>query len=145
MTYVPLDDRPKLGLIAFFIAALALVAVTLHVSGVIDPPKQSTAQTIGQIAAEIRDSAQRALSGQEPAPPPEPARDIAFALTVAVPILAGLATVLAGISLYRGETPTLPKIAIAMGIGAFVMQFVFWLAVVICAFVLLVAVVKNMD
>ena len=139
------DDRPIWGLIAFIVGAIALAAMTLHISDVFAPPDQSAALTIGQIAADIRSSAQEALTGREaPAPVPEP-MTLYAAMAYAVPVLAALATVLRGISLFRGEAPQLPQIAIAMGVGAFVMQFVFWLAVVICAFGLLVAVVKNMD
>ena len=139
------QNRPVWGLVAFIIGAIALASMTLHISDVFAPPEQSAAQTIGQIAADIRNSATEALTGREaPAPEPEP-MTLHIAMAFAVPVLAGLATVLGGISLFRGEAPSLPKIAIVMGVGAFVMQFVFWLAVVICGIALLIAIIQNID
>jgi hypothetical protein len=131
------EHRPVWGLAAFLVAAVALVAVTLHVSGIFAEPQRSAATTIGEIAAEIRDSARRAL-----APPGWTAER---ALTFAVPILAGMASMLGAIGLFRREAPTLPAIAIGMGCCAFVMQYVFWLALVIGGFCLLVAIMNNID
>lgn len=145
MTVETQNDRPFLGLLAFFVAALALAAVTLHVSGVFSEPEQSAGQAIGQIAADIRDSARAALTGEEIAPPPERGWNWDRLVTLAVPVLAAIATILGGISLFRGEAPSLPRLAVMMGIGAFVMQFVFWLAVLICAVALLIAVIQNLD
>ncbi|MEQ8966692.1 MAG: hypothetical protein RID91_12765 [Azospirillaceae bacterium] len=139
--------RPVLGLAAFFVGALALVAVTLHISGTFAEPEQSAATTIGEIAAEIRNSAQRALSN-DPAPappPPSSAWDSEAFLLIAVPVLAGIAAVLGAVGLFRREAPTLPGIAIAMGCSAFVMQYVFWLALLIGGICLLIAIVNNLD
>ena len=41
--------------------------------------------------------------------------------------------------------PTLPAIAIAMGCSAFVMQYVFWLALVIGGICLVIAIINNID
>ena len=41
--------------------------------------------------------------------------------------------------------PTLPAIAIAMGCSAFVMQYVFWLALVIGSICLVIAIINNID
>jgi hypothetical protein len=145
MSTRPAEHRPVWGLAAFLVAAVALVAVTLHVSGTFAAPQKSAATTIGEIAAEIRDSAWRALT-HEPAPAREPAPaawTAERALTFAVPIFAGMASILGAIGLFRREAPTLPAIAIGMGCCAFVMQYVFWLALVIGGFCLLVAIVNN--
>jgi len=137
--------RPVWGLVAFFVGIIALVAVTLHVSDTFVEPEKSAAQAIGEIAAEIRDSAQRALSGEPSAAPPARAWDVNRFLQLAVPILAAVAAVLGAIGLFRREAPILPAIAIGMGCSAFVMQYVFWLALVIGGFCLLIAIVNNLD
>jgi hypothetical protein len=147
MTTSAAEHRPVVGLVAFFVGVIALIAVTLHISGTFAEPEKSAATTIGEIAAEIRDSAKRALSNA-PAPAPEPPSRTWNAdriLMFAVPLLAGVAAVLGAIGLFRREAPTLPAIGIAMGVSAFVMQYVFWLALVIGGICLLIAIVNNID
>jgi hypothetical protein len=134
-------------LAAFFFGVIALVVVTLHISGIFVEPEKSAATLIGEMAAEIRDSAKRALSN-DPSPSPEPssrAWDTDGIFQIAVPLLAGVAAVLGAIGLFRREAATLPAIAIAMGVTSFVMQYVFWLALVIGGICLLVAIVNNID
>jgi len=147
MSTIAAGRRPVLGLLAFVLGAIALVAVTMYVSGTFSAPEKSAATTIGEIAAEIRQSARRALAN-EPAPAPELAvsgRDIEKILLIAVPILAGAAAVLGAVGLFRREAPTLPAVAIAMGCSAFVTQYLFWLALVIGGICLMVAILKNLD
>lgn len=133
------------GLPAFFAGVAALVASALFVSGLMMPePEQSVGTMIGEIARDIRNAA---TGKAESAPAAEASRgfDIEAILMIVTPVLAGLATVLGGISLYRHEPPLLSKIAIALGVSAIVMQFVFWLALLICGVVLLSMILSNMD
>lgn len=140
------DHRPVWGLVAFFVAAIGLIAVTLHISDVFSEPEQSAATSIGEFAAEIRQSASRALSG-DPAPAPAPpdrswTADLMLALTGTV--LAGIATILGAIGLFRREAPALPTAAIVMGCSAFLMQYVFYLALLIAGICLMVAILNNL-
>ena len=142
------DDRPLWGFAAFIVGALALVAVSLQVGGVFATPEpaQSTAQTIGEFAAEIRQSAQRALSGEEaPAPvvPVETGLNMQDILLYAIPGLAALAVVLGSISLFRREGWHLPAIGIGLGLGAVVMQYAIIMAAVIIGGILLAAIINN--
>ncbi len=148
MTTEIAETRPVWGLAAFIFGVIALVAVTLSISDVfVDEEQASAAATIGEIAAEIRQSAQRALAGEE-APPPQPApdrMDVQYALLFITPVLAAIAAILGAIGLFRREPVALPTIGIGLGIGAFVMQFAFWLALVIGGICLLVAIINNID
>lgn len=147
MSTVAAQHRPYWGLTAFLAGVLALVAVTLHVSGTFVETEKSAATAIGEFAAEIRESAKRRLSG-EPAPVQEPETrpwDANAFFMIAVPLLAGTAAMLGAIGLFRREAPALPAIAIAMGCGAFVMQYVFWLALIICGICLIIAIINNLD
>lgn len=140
------ETRPFWGLGAFFVGVAALIVVTLQISGTFAEPQKSAAATIGEFAAEIRNSAKRALTNG-PSPASDPAsrpRSVEDALFVAIPLLAGLAAILGAIGLFRREAPTLPGIAIAMGCSAFLMQYVFWLALVIGGICLLVAIINNL-
>lgn len=100
---------------------------------------------IGEIAAEIKQSAARALSG-EPAPEPAPVpQDYMLVITIAALCAASVAVVLGGIGLYRNEPHRLSYLAVGFSFSAFVMQFVFWLAIIICGIVLLVSIIGNLD
>lgn len=146
MTPFATDRRPVWGLTAFLFAVLALIAVSLHVSDAFGPPEKSAATAIGEIAAEIRDSARRAMSGEAPPAPPAAAGwDAERALMLAVPLLAGVAAFLGAVGLFRREPPTLPALAIGMGGAAFAMQYLFWLALIIGGVCLLVAIIGNID
>ena len=102
--------------------------------------QKSTAQTIGEFAAEIRDSAQRALAGEEaPAPPPpvESGPSLQELLVYAIPGLAALSVILGVISFFRREGWHLPAIGIGLGLGAVVMQYAFVMALLIIGGILL--------
>ena len=145
MSATIIGHRPTWGLAAFFAGVIALIVVTLHVSGVFVEQEKSAATAIGEFAAEIRDSAKRALSN-DPAPTQEltaEAWDVETYFQILVPLFAGVSLVLGAISLFRREAPTLPSIAIAMGCSAFVMQYVFWLALLIGGICLLVVIINN--
>lgn len=141
------DRKPVWGFAAFLFGVFSLVAVTLHVSGAVSEPKQSAASQVGQIAAEIRQSAMRALAGEEP--PMAPTQSSGWSadrfLLFAVPALACVAAVLGAVGLFRHEAPALPGIGIVMGCSAFVMQYVLWLSLIIGGICLLIFIVRNLD
>lgn len=141
--------RAKFGLAGFFLAVASLLVVMLQLSSFFAPdpePQKTTGQVIGEIAADIRLSAQRALAG-EPAPPPPPpapaAPDYSELVTNAAMAAAALAVILGGIALYRHEPARLPMLAVGIGLSAVVMQYFFWLAMVICAAVIIGAIINN--
>ncbi|MFT6074186.1 MAG: hypothetical protein ACJAZ1_001102 [Yoonia sp.] len=100
---------------------------------------------IGEIAADIKQSAARALSG-EPVPettPPPP--DYSQVITAAAICAAGIAVVLGGIGLYRNEPHRLSYLSMGFGVSAIVMHYVFWLAILICGIALLISLIGNLD
>lgn len=138
------SKRATWGITGFSIGVFALLAAMLLVSGMFVEQDQSVGVSIGQIARDIRDAATGALTDTTP-PSPEPRRfDANEWLSIVTPVLAALAAILGGISLYRHEPTALPKLAIGLGITAFVMQYAFWLALLACGTVLLVSIVSNL-
>lgn len=126
------------GLIGFMLGVASILVILIQLSAFFEPQEKSTGTVIGEIAAEIKLSASRALSGEpapEPTPPPQ---DYNRLITIAALCVAGVAIALGGMGLYRNEPHRLPYLAVGLGVSAFVMLFVFWLAIVICAVVLLV-------
>lgn len=140
-------NKPKFGLTGFLLALVAMVIVAIQISAIMEPSNDSAGVTIGEIAAEIRDAAQRRLSG-EVAPEAEPAPatiDITQWLTIIGTALAALGAFAGAIGLFKSEPKSLPMLAIGVGIGAILMQYVFWLAIIICGIVLLTAIINNME
>ena len=139
-------ERPaKFGLIGFLLGIASLVAILIQLSTFFEPQEKSSGSVIGEIAADIKQSAARALSG-EPAPEPtSPPQDYGQFLTIAALCAAGIAVVLGGIGLYRNEPHRLSYLAVGFGVSAFVMQYVFWLAILICGVALLISIIGNLD
>lgn len=135
----------SLGFIGFILGVVSVLVILIQISTIMEPDDtRSAGQVIGEIAADIRQSAQRALSGEpEPqrAPPPP---DYSLAITVAALGAAALAVVLGGVAILRHEPPRLASMAIGLGMTAFVMQYVFWLAIIICGVFLLVSIIGNL-
>ncbi len=135
----------KFGLVGFILGIASLVVILIQLSAFFEPQEKSSGTIIGEIAADIKQSAARALAG-EPAPEPTPPpRDYGIFITIAALCAAGIAVVLGGIGLYRNEPHRLSYMAVGIGVSAFVMQYVFWIAILICGVVLLVSIIGNLD
>jgi hypothetical protein len=141
-----IEDRPaKFGLAGFILGIASLVIILIQLSALFEPQEKSSGTVIGEIAADIKQSAARVLAG-EPAPKPTPPpRNYSKFVTIAALGVAGIAVMLGGIGLYRNEPHRLPYMAVGIGVSAFVMQYVFWLAILICGVALLISVVGNLE
>ncbi|QMU56799.1 MAG: hypothetical protein GKR98_00405 [Boseongicola sp.] len=140
------DDRAKFGLAGFLLGAVAVLVILIQLSAFFAPKEEkSTGQVIGEIAADIRQSAQRALSGEPAPPPPPPQQDYSQIITIGALCLAGLAIALGGIGLFKHEPRPLSFMAVGFGASAFVMHYVFWLAILICGIALLISIINNLD
>ena len=139
-------DRPaKFGLVGFMLGIASLVVILIQLSAFFEPQEKSGASVIGEIAAEIKQSAARALAG-EPAPKPTPRPpDYSQFITIAALCVAGIAVMLGGIGLYRNEPHRLSYMAVGIGVSALVVQYVFWLAIMICGIALLISIIGNLD
>lgn len=133
------------GVAAMALAAIALLASVIHLSAGPFAPQKSAEQTIAETAVGIKEAAKRAITG-EAAPPPveQPRHDIDEILQVAVLIGAGLAMALALVALVRQEQQRPAFAGFTLGTGVILMTFVTWLALLICAAVLLYAIIDNL-
>ena len=140
------EERPaKFGLVGFMLGIASLVVILIQLSAFFEPQEKSSGTVIGEIAAEIKQSATRAWEG---APAPKftpPPRNYRQFITFAALSVAGIAVVLGGIGLYRNEPHRLSYLAVGIGISALVMHYVFWLAILICGVALLVSIIGNLD
>ncbi|MDG1339773.1 MAG: hypothetical protein P8P66_07250 [Paracoccaceae bacterium] len=149
MADMTLENRPKWGLAEFILGAIALLMVVLTIAQLFGQSQSASSTSIGtsigEIAAEIRQAAQPKISGdQRPevvqAPKTTDLRDVVVIIAY---VLAGISIIAGGISLYRGEPATLAKITIALGLSAIVMQYAFWMALLICGMMIITAVINN--
>jgi len=138
--------RPaKFGLVGFMLGIASLVVILIQLSAFFEPQEKSSGTFIGEIAADIKQSAVRALAG-EPAPEPTPTpQNYSQFITIAALCVAGIAVALGGIGIYRNEPHRLSYMAVGIGVSAFVMQFVFWLAILICGVSLLISIIGDLD
>ncbi len=139
------DQPAKFGLVGFMLGIASLVVILIQLSAFFEPQEKSSGTVIGEIAAEIKQSAARALAG-EPAPKPTPPPlDYSQFITIAALCVAGIAVVLGGIGLHRNEPHRLSYMAVGIGVSALVMHYVFWLAILICGVALLISIIGNLD
>lgn len=137
--------RAHFGLIGFFFGVVALLAAAIMTSGVLMPEtQQSIGTSIGEIARDIKAAATGAFTESAASPEPAPF-DPTKLLAIVTPVLAAIAVILGGVSVYREEPTSLPKLAIGFGLGAVAMQYVFWMALLICGAVIVTAIISNMD
>ena len=133
------------GHVAMGAGALALALAMLVVFGGPFAPQPSIGTTVGEIAGEMRAAALRAMNG-EPQPAPVPRGwDIDRVLMLAAPLIGVLAIVLSMIAGLRGEGYRLAGYGAALGAGAIVFQFVWWIALLIAGVIMLLAIIKNVD
>ncbi|MEL7183189.1 MAG: hypothetical protein AAFY65_01935 [Pseudomonadota bacterium] len=140
------EERPAtFGFWGFLLGVASLVVILIQLSAFFEPQTTNRASVIGEIAAEIKQSAARALNGDAaPVPAPVPT-DYDQVITVSALCAAGVAVMLGAIGLYRNEPLRLSYMAVGIGLAAFVMQFVFWLAVLICGVAILISIIGNLD
>lgn len=145
MEQISKEIPAKFGLTGFILGLISLVVILIQLSAFFEPQEKSSATVIGEIAAEIKQSAARALTG-EPAPEAiPPSESYGQLITIVALCAAGLAAVLGGVGLYRNEPHRLAYMAVGLGVSAIVMQYVFWLAILICGIALLISIIDNLD
>ena len=141
-----IEERPAtFGLVGFLLGIASLVVILIQLSVFFEPQEKRSGSVIGEIAADIKQSAARALAGESAPEPTPPPRDYSRFITIAALCVAGLAVVLGAIGLYRNEPHRLSYMAVGVGVSAFVMQYVFWLAILICGVALLISIIENLD
>lgn len=134
--------RPVAGLAGFALGAAALLLVLVHFWAGPFAPQQNVGVSLGDLAAEMRESALRGLAG-EPQPAPEPLPwDIDRVLEAVSAALAGLAIVAALAGLIRHEARRPAVAGIALGIGAVTFQLVTWAVLVLAGAILIYGVAQ---
>ena len=139
------SDQRNLDFAGFMLGIASLVVILIQISVFFEPQEKSSGSIIGEIAADIKQSAARVLAG-EPAPEPTPLpQNYSQFITIAALCVAAVAVVLGAIGLYRNEPHLLSYMAVSFGVSSFVMQYMFWLAILICGVALLISIIGNLD
>lgn len=141
-----IEGRPaKFGLIGFLLGVVSLVIIVVQMSAYFEPQEQTSGIVIGEIAAEIKQSAARVLAGEAAQERSAPPLEYSRYITICALVLAGCSVVSGAIGLYRNEPHRLSYLAIGVGFSAVVIQYVFWLAILICGVALLISILDNLD
>jgi hypothetical protein len=115
--------RPVAGLAGFALGAAALLLVLVQFWAGPFAPQQAAGVSLGELAAEFRDSALREMRGA-PQPVPEPVPwDVDRVLSAIAAVLAGLAVVVALYGLIRHEAKRPAVAGIALAASAILFHF----------------------
>jgi len=131
--------------VGFAFGTLGLLAALVHFgAGPLDP-QPTVGQSIGEIAADIRQSALSGLKG-EPLPEPEAAPwTIDRGLRIGIMVLAGLAVALGALGFVLRENRRLAYSAVGLGATAIAFQFFTWAILLAAGIALIIVILQNMD
>lgn len=128
---------------AFVLGAISILIVVVHFAAGPFAPQPKAGVSIGEIAAEIREAATRAIQGIEQPPPQTAPFDIDRSIKIAAQALAAIAIIAGLFALIRRETWRPAATGIALGASAVAMQFFIWAAMLFAGAILLAAIVQN--
>lgn len=145
MTQISARPSPIAGMFGFAAGAAAFILVLVHFWAGPFAPQQGVTISIGEMAAEIREAATRAISGE--AQPEATVTDWTLDKTIKLvaAVLAGLAVILGLAGMIRRETWRPAAGAITLGVAAVVFQMFVWAAMLIVGCILLFAIIQNVD
>lgn len=138
------QQGPFWGYLAILLGAAALVMAMLVIFAGPFAPQQTVGVTIGEIAGDIVSAARRSVQGIEQPPPDPRGWDIDRVLMILTPLLGVIAVVLAVLAAVRREPWRLATYGAALGGAAITVQFIWWVALLICGIVLLVSIIENL-
>ncbi|MGC3937893.1 hypothetical protein ACOTTU_08795 [Roseobacter sp. EG26] len=147
MTATPAPEHlhAPFALTAIILAALGMAIALIHTFAGPFAPTQSIEVSIGEMAAGIREAAQRAMLGQEQPAPTVRAWDIDRILQVVAPAAGVFAIVLAFVGMLRREPTRLVLFGVAFGAMAVMVQVVLFVALLIAGVILLCHILTNLD
>lgn len=134
----------KFGYAAIILGLCALTMTVVHFFGGPFAPQQSAGVSLGELTAEIAQSAKRSVLGQpQPAPATRP-WDTDRIVDVAAPVLAVFALALAVFAYVQHEPRRLVVSGIALGSGALLFQFFAWYALALIGVLLIYAMMDSL-
>jgi uncharacterized membrane protein len=133
----------KWGLASMLLGAVALVVTCIVIFAGPFTPQQSVGTTIGQIIGEISLSAMNTVRGEALPPPETAAWNIDRILMITGPILAVLAFLTAAVSAVKHDPWRLPTYGTVLGASAIVVQFLWWVALIVAGVALLISILEN--
>jgi hypothetical protein len=131
------------GVLSIGLGGIALILTMVVIFAGPFAPQHSVGTSIGEIIGEISTSAFKSAMGQELPPPVSRPWDIDRILLIAGPVLAVLAILSAIISMFQRDPWRLPTYGVALGVGAILVQFLWWLVLIVAGVMLLVSILEN--
>ena len=132
------------GLWAVVLGALSLIVVMYQIFAPLSEPSPSVGTQIGEIAGDMKRAAWRSFFGMSnEVAEPAPVKSAVYLLYVA-PVMGVVAIVLALISRIMGENWHFAAYGTGLGAAAVLFHFFWWMALLICGVLLLVAIIENL-
>ena len=132
------------GLWAVTLGGLAVCLVFFQIFGPMMEPKPSVGTQIGEIAGDMKRAAWKSFFGlSNEVAEPEPVQNT-FYLALAAPVMGVIAIVLAMVSGVMGENWRFAAYGTSLGAAAVLFHFFWWIALLVCGVILLVAIIENL-
>jgi hypothetical protein len=132
------------GLWAVALGAMSLVLVLYQIFAPMSEPSPSVGTQIGEIAGDMKRSAWRSFFGlSDEAAEVEPATSTLYLLYVA-PVMGVAAILLSLVSGLVGENWRFAAYGTGLGATAVLFHFFWWLALLVCGVLLLIAIIENL-
>ncbi len=144
MTFSQIAHQHPFGLGSLALGTMALMMVSIVMFAGPFAPQQNSGITLGELAAGIRSIATGETTATATSAQPR-GWDIDRTLQLIIPVLAVLSIAMAVIAKLRHEPGQLAKWSVAIGVAALVVQFLWWLALLIAGIVLLVSMFENFE
>lgn len=144
MTFSQIAREHPFGLGSFALGTMALMMVSIVMFAGPFAPQQSPGITLGELAAAMRAFATGETAATATSAQPR-GWDIDRVLQLIIPVLAVLSIAMAVFAKLRQEPGKLAKWSAAIGAVALVVQFLWWLALLIAGVVLLVSMFENFE
>jgi hypothetical protein len=136
-------NNHRWGAASVVFGAAALIVTSLVIFAGPFAPQQSVGTSIGQIIGEISLSAMKTVRGEALPPPQAAVWDIDRILIVTGPALAVLGFITAIFAAFRDSKSRLPIYGATFGVAAIIIQFLWWLAIIIIGGLLLISIIEN--
>ena len=142
---LPISFRLTAGNAGFLFGGIALILVLVQFAAGPFAPQQTIGVSIGEIAAEIRQSAANALAGQTAPEPQVSAWNIDRILSVIAAVTAGAAILLGMLAFILRENRKTAAYALTLGVGAVLFQMFVWTIMLVAGVFLLIGIMQNLD
>jgi len=128
----------------FALGIASLLLALFHFGAGPLEPRPTIGQSIGEIAADIRQSAIKGLKGEAPPPPRAAPWSLDRSLKTGIMVLAGFAVALGALGYVLRENRRIAVSAVGLGATTIGFQVFTWVVLLIAGVILVIAIMQNL-